>query len=226
MAPHAPKRMTLAAFLAWDRRLEPALPADRGVPVIKAPAAEAHRRLAAALMLEIGSRLKQSCRVIREAGITVVERADTCYVADLAVTCAARDDGSAPWSPTRGWSSRWSRRRSATMEPLAQDRGLPKPTLGPRDRDRLPWRATDHAPAPHHSRRLGGRGSSGRATLALSVCEEPIPLDALYGDLLAPAGRRLRRARPRAPRRSAARARHKAGWRASRRRRPCARPPR
>jgi hypothetical protein len=63
--------MTLAAFLAWDDGSDRRYQLIHGMPVMKAPAAESHRKLAAALMIEIGSRLKRSCRVICNAGIAV-----------------------------------------------------------------------------------------------------------------------------------------------------------
>ncbi len=76
MASRAPERMTLAAFQASGR-------ADRryqligGVPVMRVPATAAHDALIARLMLEIGSRLKRSCRVVGEARITVPDRIGT-----------------------------------------------------------------------------------------------------------------------------------------------------
>jgi Uma2 family endonuclease len=91
MASHAPQRMTLAAFLEWDDGTERRYQLVNGVPVLTAPRAEAHGELVAALMIEIGSRLKRSCRVIADAGIAVEGRSDTCYVADLAVTCAPHE---------------------------------------------------------------------------------------------------------------------------------------
>ena len=93
MASHAPQRMTLAEFLEWDDGTDRRYQLVDGVPVMMAPATEAHGELAAALVIEIRSRLKPPCRVISEAGITVPDRSDTYYVADLAVTCAPREPG-------------------------------------------------------------------------------------------------------------------------------------
>jgi Uma2 family endonuclease len=93
MASHAPQRMTLAAFLEWDDGTDRRYQLIDGVPVMRMPATEAHGELAAALMLEIGSRLKRSCGVIRGVGITVPNRSDTYYVADLAVIGAPREQG-------------------------------------------------------------------------------------------------------------------------------------
>jgi Uma2 family endonuclease len=87
MVSRAPKRMTLAAFLDWNGT-ERGYQLVGGRPVMMAPVGEAHGKLVAALMMEIGSRLKRSYRVISNAGITVETRSGTCYVADLAATRA------------------------------------------------------------------------------------------------------------------------------------------
>jgi Uma2 family endonuclease len=134
MASHAPQRMTLAAFLEWDDGTERRYQLRDGVPVMMAPRAEAHGELAAALMVEIGGRLKRSCRVVADARITVEGRGDTCYVADLAVTRAREQNRRTVAepvlvvevvSPSAGQMDRW--RKLADY-----------PVLGPRDRDRLP----------------------------------------------------------------------------------------
>jgi Uma2 family endonuclease len=91
MASHAPQRMTLAAFLEWDDGTERRYQLRDGIPIMMAPRAEIHGELAAAFMVEIGGRLKRSCRVVADARITVEGRGDTCYVADLAVTRAPRE---------------------------------------------------------------------------------------------------------------------------------------
>src|SRR5919106_89333 len=93
MASHAPQRMTLADFLAWDDGTDRRYQLVDGVLTMMAPAAEAHGELALSLGAEIRSRLKRPCRVISEAGITVPDRSDTYYVANLAVTCVPREAG-------------------------------------------------------------------------------------------------------------------------------------
>src|SRR5687768_10646063 len=60
---------------------------------MRAPATQAHGELAARLTIQIGSRLRPPCRVISEAGIAIPDRADSYYIADLAVTCASREAG-------------------------------------------------------------------------------------------------------------------------------------
>jgi Uma2 family endonuclease len=93
MASPAPKRMTLAEFLEWDDGTDRRYELLDGIPVMMAPSLEAHGELALALGAEIRARLRPPCRVISEAGIVIVDRADTYYVADLAVTCASREPG-------------------------------------------------------------------------------------------------------------------------------------
>jgi Uma2 family endonuclease len=85
--------MTLSEFLDWDDGTDRRYELLDGVPVMMAPSLEAHGELAAKLTIEIGTRLQPPCRVISEAGMVVPDRADTYYVADLAVTCAPREPG-------------------------------------------------------------------------------------------------------------------------------------
>jgi Uma2 family endonuclease len=176
--------MTLAEFLHWEHGSDRRYQLVGGVPVMKAPAREAHGRLAAALMIEIGSRLKRSCRVVSDAGIAVERRSDTCYVADLAVTCAPGDHDP----------------RMVSAPVLVVE--VVSPAVGEVDRSR---KVADYRSLPsvreiviafHDERRItllrrtadGWRVEDliGGATIALSACEGPIPLDAVYGDLLDP----------------------------------------
>ena len=170
MASRAPQRMTLAAFLEWDDGTDRRYQLLDGVPVMMAPAAEAHGELAAALAGEIRSRVKRPCRVISEAGITVEGRSDTYYVADLAVTCAPREPG-----------------RRMVAEPV-----LIVEVLSPSTEliDRL-RKLADYRTLPSvqeilivfpDERRV--EDLIGQASITLGVCDGPIPLEALYRDLL------------------------------------------
>ena len=89
MASPARKRMTLAEFLEWDDGTDRRYELLDGVPMMMAPSLEAHGEIAVALGAEIRARLQPPCRVISEAGVLITDRADTYYIADLAVTCAA-----------------------------------------------------------------------------------------------------------------------------------------
>ena len=91
MATLAPRRMTLAEFLNWDDGSDRRYELLDGFPVMMAPATETHGELVAALGAEIRSRLAPPCRVISEAAIVIPDRADTYYIADLAVTCVPRE---------------------------------------------------------------------------------------------------------------------------------------
>src|SRR5690606_181123 len=183
MASPAPKRMTLAEFLDWDDGTDRRYELRDGVPVMMAPTLEAHGELAAALALQIGSRVKPPCRVISEAGIVIPDRADTYYVADLAVTCAPREQGrrmvAEPvllvevLSPSTGEVDRW--RKVADYRTLPSGREIVLVFSDERRVEvqrRTPdgWRVEDLI---------------GQAELALSCCAGPIPLDALYRDLVA-----------------------------------------
>ena len=93
MAEPAEKRMSLAAFLEWDDGTDARYELVDGRIVAMAPAIEAHGTIVANLAAVIRPRLKSPCRVVVEAGITPVDRADTWYEADLVVTCAPPERG-------------------------------------------------------------------------------------------------------------------------------------
>jgi Uma2 family endonuclease len=58
-----------------------------------APPIEAHGTVVANLARHIGNHVSPPCRVVVEAGIIPVDRADTWYQADLVVTCAPAERG-------------------------------------------------------------------------------------------------------------------------------------
>jgi Uma2 family endonuclease len=87
MATPAPKRMTLTEFLEWDDGTDTRYELIDGEVVAMAPPRDAHGTIVANLVLAIGPQLKPPCRVVGNAGITHPERADSFYVADLALTC-------------------------------------------------------------------------------------------------------------------------------------------
>ena len=89
MSELAVKRMTLAEFLRWEDATDTRYELLAGQPVAMAPPAPAHGFLAARLCARIEGALqsRRPCMVQIEAGIARPDRDDTCYVADLAVTC-------------------------------------------------------------------------------------------------------------------------------------------
>ena len=182
MASHAPQRMTLAAFLERDDGTDRRYQLVDGVPVMMAPRAEAHGELAAALMAGIGGRLKRSCRVVADARITVEGRGDTCYVADLAVTCAPLEQNRRTVaepvlvveviSPSTGQVDRWRkladyRTLSSVQEIVIAFHDERRITLQRREPEG--WRIEDLI---------------GQASITLRACDGPIPLEAIYRDLL------------------------------------------
>ena len=90
MAEPAMPRMTLAEFLRWDDGTDMRWELVDGVPVAMAPPAVAHGVLAARLggHIDAALRSRRQCIVQSEAGIVPLDRDDTFFVADLAVTCA------------------------------------------------------------------------------------------------------------------------------------------
>jgi Uma2 family endonuclease len=182
MASHAPQRMSLAAFLEWDDGTDRRYQLIDGVPVMMAPAVEALGELAAALAGEIRSRVKRPCRVISEAGITVEGRSDTYYVADLAVTCVPREPGrrmvAEPvlivevLSPSTELIDRLRKLADYRTLPSVQEILIAFPDerrVEVQRRAAEGWRVEDLI---------------GQASIELSACDGPIPLEALYRDLL------------------------------------------
>lgn len=182
MASRAPERMTLAAFLEWDDGTDRRYQLVDGTLVMMAPAIEAHGELALSLGAEIRSRLKRPCRVISEAGITVPDHSDTYYLADLAVTCKPREPGRRmvvePVLIVEVFSP--STERFDRMRKLGDYRSLASVqeivTISPHERRvevqrRVPdgWRVEDLI---------------GQAEIRLSCCDDPIPLEAIYRDLV------------------------------------------
>jgi Uma2 family endonuclease len=182
MASRAPKPMTVAEFLEWDDGTDRRYQLVDGIPVVMAPATEAHGEIAAALTIEIGSRLKPPCRVISEAGLTLPDRGDTYYVADLAVTCAPREPGRRMvvdpvvvvevLSPSTGQVDRWRkvadyRTLRSVQEILVVFSDERRVELQRRTSDG--WRVEDLI---------------GRAEIRLGSCDAPIPLDGISRDLL------------------------------------------
>jgi Uma2 family endonuclease len=182
MASHAPQRMSLADFLEWDDGTDRRYQLVDGVLLMMAPATEAHGELVLNLGAEIRSRLRLPRRVISEAGITVPDRSDTYNLADLAVTCAPREPG-----------------RRMLAEPVLIVE-VPSPSTGHIDRLR---KLADYRTLPSvreiliafpDERRVevlrrsaeGWRVEDliGKAEIRLSCCDDPIPLEALYRDLL------------------------------------------
>jgi Uma2 family endonuclease len=182
MASRAPQRMTLAAFLEWDDGTDRRHQLVDGVPVMMAPATEAHGELTVALAMEIRSRLKWSYRVIGKAGITVEGRRDTYYLADLAVTCVPREPGrrivAEPvlivevLSPSASHIDRLRKLADYRTLPSVREILIAFPDerrVEVQRRTAEGWRVEDLI---------------GKAEIGLACCDDPIPLETLYRDLL------------------------------------------
>jgi Uma2 family endonuclease len=175
--------MTLAEFLQWDDGTDRRYELLDGITVMMAPSLEAHGELAAALAMQLGSRVKPPCRVISEAGIVIPDRADTYYVADLSVTCAPREPGRRMvvepvlvvevLSPSTGEVDRWRKVADYRSLPSVQEILVvfsDERRVEVQRRTPDGWRVEDLI---------------GQAEIALSCCEAPVPLEALYRDLFA-----------------------------------------
>jgi len=95
MVEPAIRHMTLAEFLRWEDGTDTRYELLWGVPVAMAPPARAHGMLCARLggMVDAALRARRPCSAQTEAGIARPDRDDTCYVADLAVTCSPYQRG-------------------------------------------------------------------------------------------------------------------------------------
>jgi Uma2 family endonuclease len=89
MAELAFKRMAVDEFLRWEDGTDARYELVDGIPKAMAPPPPGHGVLAVALGAELRSALRsrRPCVVQAEAGIARPGRDDTCYIADLAVTC-------------------------------------------------------------------------------------------------------------------------------------------
>src|SRR5690348_9284930 len=96
MAEPAIRRMTLEEFLRWDDGTDTRYELIGGFPVAMAPPAPAHGMIAARIVarLEEALRTRRPCSAQIEAGILHPDRADTFFVADIAVTCEPYAPGS------------------------------------------------------------------------------------------------------------------------------------
>ena len=94
MAEVAVKKMSLAEFLRWEDGTDTRYELLAGTPVAMAPPAVAHGVLAIRLgaRIEAALRSRAGCIGQSEAGIRP-DWDDTCYVADLAVTCTPLEPG-------------------------------------------------------------------------------------------------------------------------------------
>ncbi len=95
MSEAAVKRMTVAEFLRWEDGTDTRYELLAGQPVAMAPPAIAHGILALRLGARIDAALRSRppCFGQSEAGIARPDRDDTCYIADLAVTCTPAERG-------------------------------------------------------------------------------------------------------------------------------------
>jgi Uma2 family endonuclease len=93
MAEPAHERMSLAAFLDWDDGTDQGWELVDGQLVAMAPPLEAHGTIVGNLAGEIRNRLGPPCRVIVGSGVAPADRADTCYVPDVTVSCAPPEVG-------------------------------------------------------------------------------------------------------------------------------------
>jgi Uma2 family endonuclease len=81
--------MTLDEFLSWDDGTDTRYELWGGAIVAMVPPMPGHARLVSVLVRELGSSLRgrAPCAVYSEVGIARLDRNDTFYVADIAVSC-------------------------------------------------------------------------------------------------------------------------------------------
>ena len=89
MSEPAPRGMTVDEFLRWEDGTDTRYELVGGFVYAMAPPAPAHGALLARLagLIDAALRSRRPCMVQGEAGIARPDRNDTCYIADLAITC-------------------------------------------------------------------------------------------------------------------------------------------
>lgn len=93
MTDAAQKLMTVPAFLDWDDGTDRRYELVRGEVRAMAPATDAHGTIVVNAAARLSAALRPPCRVVSKAGIVLPDRADTYFVADLAVTCSPPERG-------------------------------------------------------------------------------------------------------------------------------------
>jgi Uma2 family endonuclease len=178
MAEPAAKRMSLAEFLEWNDGTDTRYELIDGRARAMAPPIEAHGTIVANLAAVTRPRLKPPCRVVVEAGIIPVDRADTWYQADLVVTCAPAERGARALaeprltvevlSPTTAAHDRGVKladyRRLASVEQIV--------LVASEDRHVEVWRRAEDG--------WNVQDLIGDATVALALGGPPLPLAAIY----------------------------------------------
>lgn len=91
MAEPALRRMTLDDFLTWEDGTDTRYELIGGFVVAMAPPAPVHSALVTRLAVRIETALVPPCTTYTEAGILRQDRADSFFVADLAVSCGPID---------------------------------------------------------------------------------------------------------------------------------------
>lgn len=89
----AERLVTVEEFLAWDDGTDRRYQLLRGAITMMAPAQVIHGNLVVRAGAQLQAKLRHGCSPISEAGIKPPHRADTYYVADLAVTCQPLERG-------------------------------------------------------------------------------------------------------------------------------------
>jgi Uma2 family endonuclease len=89
MAEPAIRPMAIDEFLHWEDGTDTRYELIGGFPMAMAPPARAHGMLCARLggAIDAALRSRRPCSAQSEAGIARPGRNDTCYIADIAVTC-------------------------------------------------------------------------------------------------------------------------------------------
>lgn len=95
MSERALRQMNVEEFLRWEDGTDTRYELVGGFPLAMAPPAEAHRILAMRLAAWIDGGLagRRPCNAQVEAGIIRPDRADSYFVADIAVTCSPHERG-------------------------------------------------------------------------------------------------------------------------------------
>ena len=178
----AVERMTVDEFLDWDDGTETRYELEDGQPVAMASATPAHGELVARLAGLLGARVKEACRVYSAAAVRHEGDDLHSYVPDVLITCEPRDKTKkaieAPrlivevLSPSTASNDHGDKFDFYRAIPSVEEILFVASTT-----QRIEvWRRVD---SEWHAQLLG-KG----AVLTLAACDTPIPLDAIYGNVL------------------------------------------
>lgn len=172
------RRMSLTEFLNWNDGTDLSHELVDGIVRAMAPPSLDHGVITTNIARSTDSRLPAACYVVSRAAVAVPDRAETCYEADLAISCTAREGGARLVPDPMVIFE--------VLSPSTADRDRGTKTHDYRQIESLSAIVLVSSEKRHVEvwRRRGAKWEIedliGEAELALDVLQSPIPLTELY----------------------------------------------